>query len=134
IVETQRKKTGKYHYDMSPVIFFHSPSFGKKTYQKKATELALNLLHQMKLGESEDIEICSSFLFDETRPHLAEKYGKERVKTSVITGDAQNNVETAYLDEIRNVGYEPIAERDEQRARSFFPMLTWGRTKPDRMR
>ena len=134
VVGVHRKETGEFHYDMIPVSFFQSPSFAKKMYQKKATELALNLLYQMKLGEDEEIEICSSFLFDETRPHLAEKYGKERVKTSVITGDAQNNVETAYLDEIRNLGYEPIAERDDKRARSFFHMLRWVKNNPDRLR
>ena len=134
VVGAHRKETGEFHYDMIPVSFFQSPSFGRKMYQKKATELAVNLLDQMKLGENEEIEICSSFLFDETRPHLAEKYGKTRVKTAVITGDAQNNVETAYLDEIRNLGYEPIAERDEKRARSFFHMLKWVKNNPDRLR
>jgi len=134
VVGVHRKETGEFHYDMIPVSFFQSPSFARKMYQKKATELALNLLNQMKLGENEEIEICSSFLFDETRPHLAEKYGKTRVKMSVITGDAQNNVETAYLDEIRNLGYEPIAERDDKRARSFFHMLRWVKNNPERLR
>ena len=134
VVGVHRKETGEFHYDMIPVSFFQTPSFGKKMYQKKATELALNLLYQMRLGENEEIEICSSFLFDETRPHLAEKYGKTRVKTAVITGDAQNNVETAYLDEIRNLGYEPIAERDDRRARSFFHMLKWVKNNPERLR
>ncbi len=134
VVGAHRKETGEFHYDMIPVSFFQSPSFGRKMYQKKATELALQLLYQMKLGENEEIEICSSFLFDETRPHLAEKYGKTRVKTAVITGDAQNNVETAYLDEIRNLGYEPIPERDDKRARSFFHMLKWVKNNPERLR
>ncbi len=134
VVGAHRKETGEFHYDMIPVSYFQSPNFGRKMYQKKATELALNLLYQMKLGENEEIEICSSFLFDETRPHLAEKYGKTRVKTVVIAGDAQNNVETAYLDEIRNLGYEPIVERDEKRARSFFHMLKWVKNNPDRLR
>jgi hypothetical protein len=134
VVGVHRKETGEFHYDMIPVSFFQIPSFGMKTYQNKATELALNLLDQMNLGENEEIEICSSFLFDETRPHLAEKFGKTRVKTAVITGDAQNNVETAYLDEIRNLGYEPIPERDDKRARSFFHMLNWVKKDPDRLR
>ena len=134
VVVVHRKETGEFHYDMIHVSLFQSPNFGKKLYQKKATELALNLLSQMKLGENEEIEICSSFLFDETRPDLAAKYGKERVKTSVITGDAQNNVETAYLDEIRNLGYEPIPERDDKRARSFFHMLRWIKNNPERLR
>ncbi len=65
VVGVHRKETGEFHYDMIPVSFFQSPSFGRKMYQKKATELALNLLYQMKLGEDEEIEICSSFLFDQ---------------------------------------------------------------------
>ncbi len=134
VVGAHRKETGEFHYDMIPVSFFQSPSFGRKMYHKKATELALQLLYQMKLGENEEIEICSSFLFDETRPHLSEKYGKTRVKTAVITGDAQNNVETAYLDEIRNLGYEPIPEREDKRARSFFHMLKWVKNNPERLR
>lgn len=134
IVGAHRKETGEFHYDVIPVSYFQSPDFARKTYLKKATELTEALLHQMKLGENEEVEICSSFLFDETRPRLTEKYGKTRVKTSVITGEAQNNVETAYLDEIRNLGYEPIPERDEKRARSFFHMLGWVKSKPDRLR
>ncbi|HZY47915.1 MAG TPA: hypothetical protein VFE96_08985 [Candidatus Bathyarchaeia archaeon] len=134
VVGAHRKETGEFHYDLIPVSYFQSPSFGRKMYLKKATELALQLLYQMKIGENEEIEICSSFLFDETRPHLVEKFGRTRVKTSVITGDAQNNVETAYLDEIRNLGYEPLPERDQKRARSFFHMLKWVKNDPERLR
>lgn len=134
VVGAHRKETGEFHYDLIPVSFFQSPNFGRKMYLGKATELAEGLLNRMKLGEKEDIEICSSFLFDETRPRLADIYGKDRVKTSVITGQAQTNVETAYLDEIRNLGYEPIPERDEKRARSFFHMLRWVKADRDRLR
>lgn len=100
---------------------------------KKATELTLRLLNEMRLGPGEEIEICSSFLFDETRPKLAEEFGKGRVKVSVISGKAQDNVETAYLDEIRNLGYSPLADRDEKRARSFFHMLRWVKSDPARL-
>ena len=133
VVGAHRRETSEFHYDVIPVSYFQSPSFARKMYLQKATELAEALLYQMKLGQDEEIEICSSFLFDETRPHLLEKYGKTRVKTSVITGQAQNNVETAYLDEIRNLGYEPIPDRDEKRARSFFHMLRWVKSDPDRL-
>ena len=88
----------------------------------------------MKLGEGEEIEICSSFLFDDTRPELVKQFGMERVHVSVISGKAQDNVETAYLDEIRNLGYRPLADRDEKRARSFFHMLRWVKSDPDRLK
>ena len=119
---------------MIPVSYFQSPDFRRKLYLKKATELTLNLLNQMKLGPDEEIEICSSFLFDETREELTKKFGKERVKVSVISGKAQDNVETAYLDEIRNLGYSPLADRDEKRARSFFHMLRWVKNDPTRLK
>ncbi len=134
IVGAHRRETGEFHYDVIPVSYFQSPDFRRKLYLKKATELTLRLIHEMKLGADEQIEICSSFLFDETRETLFDKFGKDRVRVSVISGEAQNNVETAYLDEVRNLGYEPITERDEKRARSFFHMLRWVKNNPDRLK
>ncbi len=127
-----RKETGEFHYDLIPVKYFQNPLFKRKQYQKKATELALRLVNEMKLKDGEEIEVCSSFLFDETRPELVRKFGEGRVRVAAIVGDAQTRVETAYLDELRNLGYEPIAERDERRGRSFFHMLRW--VKDDRSR
>ncbi len=127
-----RKETGEFHYDLIPVKYFQNPLFKRKQYQKKATELALRLVDEMKLSDGEEIEVCSSFLFDETRPELVRKFGENRVRVAAIVGDAQTRVETAYLDELRNLGYQPIAERDEKRGRSFFHMLRW--VKDDRSR
>ena len=134
VVGAHRKETGEFHYEVIPVSYFQPPDFRRKLYLKKATELTFCLLQQMKLESNEQIEICSSFLFDETRPELVKEYGKERVKTSVITGEAQDNVETAYLDEIRNLGYRPLPDRDEKRARSFFHMLNWVKHDPTRLK
>ncbi len=127
-----RKETGEFHYDLISVKYFQNPLFRRKQYQKRATELAVRLLNEMNLKDGEEIEICSSFLFDETRPELVRKFGEDRVRVAAIVGDAQTRVETAYLDELRNLGYEPIAERDEKRGRSFFHMLRW--VKDDRSR
>ena len=134
VVGAHRKETGEFHYDVIPVSFFQVPLFKRKLYLKKATELTLRLLHELKLHDGEEIEICSSFLFDETRPELTRKFGAGRVKVAAIVGEAQNRVETAYLDELRNLGYEPIVERDEKRARSFFHMLRWVKNDPERLR
>ncbi len=134
IVGAHRKETDEFHYDVIPVQYFQNPDFQRKLYLKKATELTLRLLQEMKLGDGEEIEICSSFLFDETRPELARQFGKERVKTSVISGKAQDNVETAYLDEVRNLGYKPLPDRDDKRARSFFHMLSWVKNDRTRLR
>jgi hypothetical protein len=134
IVGAHRTETDEFHYDIIPVSYFQKPDFRRKLYLKKATELTLRLLDEMKLGSDEVVEICSSFLFDETRPRLVEQFGEGRVKMSVITGKAQANVETAYLDEIRNLGYNPIPDRDEKRARSFYHMLRWVKSDPSRLK
>ncbi len=134
VVGAHRRETGEFHYDIIPVSFFQDPSFGRKLYLQKATELALRLLDGMKMQDGEEIEICTSFLFDETRPTLAERFGESRIRATAITGQAQDNVENAYLDEIRNLGYEPIPERDEKRARSFFHMLRWVKKDSDRLK
>lgn len=134
VVGAHRKETGEFHYDVIPVKYFQNPLFKRKMYQKKATEMALTLLHGMKLQDGEEIEICSSFLFDEARPELVRRFGEERVKIAAIVGETQNKIEGAYLDELRNLGYEPIVERDEKRARSFFHMLRWVKNEPTRLR
>ena len=134
VVGAHRKETGEFHYDLIPVKYFQDPFFRRKLYQKKATELALRLLQELKLNDAEEIEICSSFLFDEARPELARKFGGGRVKVAAIVGEAQTRVETAYLDELRNLGYEPILERDEKRARSFFHMLRWVKEDHSRLK
>ena len=133
VVGAHRKETEEFHYDVIPVRYFQVPDFKKKLYLNKATEVTLRLLYEMKLAPDETVEICSSFLFDETRPRLAKEFGEDRVKTSVITGQAQDRVETAYLDEIRNLGYVPLEDRDEKRARSFFHMLRWVKSDPSRL-
>ena len=134
VVGTHRKETGEFHYDVIPVSYFQPPDFRRKLYLQKATELTLRLLHDMKIGADEELEICSSFLFDETRPLLVKELGKERVKTAVISGRAQENVETAYLDEVSNLGYKPLPDRDEKRARSFYHMLNWVKRDPARLK
>ncbi len=134
VVGVHRKETSEFHYDVIPVSYFQEPNFRQKLYLKKATEVTLELLNRMKIEEREGVEICTSFLFDDTRPVLIEQLGPRRVHATAITGEAQDRVEGAYLDEIRNLGYEPISERDEKRAKSFFHMLRWVKKDSSRLK
>ena len=134
VVGAYRLETGEFSYSMVDVEFFQQPKFGKKAYLEEASEIVKHVIERMKLGESEPILICSSFIFERAVHDLEEKYGKERVTVTKITGEAQRHVETSYLDEIRNLGYEPLAEREEKRARSFFHMLRWLKNEPRRFK
>lgn len=134
VVGAYRPETGEFSYEMIDVEFFQSPKFRKKAYLRRASEAVMQIIERMKVQENEPILICSSFIFEKAVQDLEQKYGKERVTVTKITNGAQRFVETAYLDEVRNLGYEPLAEREEKRARSFFHMLRWLRKDPGRFR
>jgi len=134
VVGVYRPETGEFSYDMIGVEFFQPPKFSKKAYLRKASEILTKIIDKMKPLENEPILICSSFILESAARDLQERYGNERVTISKITDEAQRLVETAYLDELRNLGYEPVDEREEKRARSFFHMLHWIKKDPRRMR
>jgi hypothetical protein len=134
VIGAYRPETGEFSYGMIDVEFFQQPKFGRKAYLERASEVVVQVIDRMKLAENEPILICSSFVFERAVRDLEEKYGKERVTVAKITGDAQRFVETAYLDEIRNLGYEPLTEREEKRAKSFFHMLRWLKKDPHRFK
>ncbi len=134
VIGAYRPETREFFYDMVDVKFFQPPLFRTKGYLTQASAIVKQLTERMKVLEGEQIAICSSFIFEKAVRDLEEKYGKEKVTVSKITSNAQNLVETAYLDEIRNLGYEPIDEREEKRARSFFHMLRWVKEEPSRFR
>jgi len=134
VIGAYRPETGEFRYDMIEVRFFQPPLFRSKAYLHEASEIVERLAERMKVLEGEQIAICSSFILEKAARDLGEKYGKERVALCKIASDAQRLVETAYLDEVRNLGYEPIVEREEKRARSFFHMLRWVKKNPSRFR
>jgi hypothetical protein len=134
VVGAYRSATKEFTYEMVDVEFFQQPKFGRKAYLEEASKVVMKIVDKMKLAEDEPILICSSYLFEKAVRDLREKYGKERVTVMKITGDAQRFVETAYLDEVRNLGYEPLSEREDKRARSFFHMLRWLKRDPRRFR
>jgi len=132
VVGAYRPETGEFSYDMIDVRYFQHPRFRRKAYLARASQIVIEIIDRIKLHDDERIQICTSFVFERAVKDLEKKYGKERVTVTKISNGAQHSVETAYLDELRNLGYEPLAEREEKRARSFFHMLDW--LKKDRRR
>ncbi|HVP27069.1 MAG TPA: hypothetical protein VMT26_05320 [Candidatus Bathyarchaeia archaeon] len=91
------------------------------------------LLDKLEIRKDEQIQICRGYIFDEAVDHLKEKYGSNQVNRIIVTGEPQRLTEIAYLDEIRNLGYEPIKERDEKKAKSFFHMMNWLKKNPEKL-
>jgi len=132
VIGIYRPETDRFDFDVMSVEHFQKARFKQKTYLREAANIALRLVEKFCPGEDEKIEVCSGFILSEAVKLLRRKYGDSTVTIVKITGKAQRRTEEAYLSELRNLGYEPISDRDARRARSFFHMLRW--VKQDRSR
>jgi hypothetical protein len=91
------------------------------------------LLGRLDLKKDEKIQICRGYVFDEAVNGLKERYCDHQIDRITVTGEPQRLTEIAYLDEIRNLGYEPMEERDEKKAKSFFHMMNWLKKNPEKL-
>jgi hypothetical protein len=133
VIGAFRCDTQEFGYDVVDVKYFRPPRFGSKDYLKQASRVVFQLLDRLRLKVGEPIQICRGYIFDEAVEELKEKYGAGRVHRVIVTGEPQRLTEIAYLDELRNLGYEPVEERDKKRAKSFFHMMNWLEKNPDKL-
>jgi len=134
VIAAFRDETQEFKYDLIGVEFFQSSRFYKKEYLFQSSRIVSQLIVGLKIKSGEEIHVCRSYIFDEAVDDLRRTYGDDRVRRVEVTGEPQRLAEIAYLDEIRNLGYEPIPEREDKRARSFFHMMRWLKENPDRLR
>lgn len=109
VVGAYHEETGEFRYDIIDVRFYQD-IFREKEYLKESSRVVSSLVSKFKIKEDEEIHICQGCIFDVAAEDLRKVYGEDRVKRVHVDGEAQRLVETAYLDEIRNLGYEPLAE------------------------
>jgi hypothetical protein len=134
VIGAFRDENQRFAYEILDVKYFRTPRFGRKEYLKQASDIVFRLLGRLELKAGEPILICTSFLFDEAVRGLRTRFGDNRVRRVKVTGEPQRLTETAYLDELRNLGYEPLRERDLKRAKSFFHMMNWLKKNPDKLK
>ena len=134
VIGACRLETKEYVYDLIDVKYFQPPRFLKKEYLEQALNITLRLLDKLKPAAEELIQICPGYIFDKAVCDLDKKYGDKRVSRTKVEGVAQIYTETAYLDEIRNLGYISVFNREEKRAKSFFHMLNWLQKNPDKVK
>jgi hypothetical protein len=115
------------------VKYFQSGRFRRKEYLKQSSLIVFQLVEKLNLKNEEPIYICQGYIFDKTAEELKRKYGENRIQRVKVTGEPQRLTEIAYLDEIRNLGYEPIEEREMRRAKSFFHMMQWLKRNPSKI-
>lgn len=133
VIGIYREETDEFKYDLIDVKFYQDP-FCSKEYLQEASRVTSRLVEKLKVKPDEEIHVCQGCIFDVAVVDLQKVYGEDRVCRVKVTGEAQRLVEIAYLDEIRNLGYEPLAEREEKRAKSFFHMMRWLKAHPDMLR
>jgi hypothetical protein len=133
VIGAFRCETQEFRYDIVDVKYFRYPRFRSKEYLKQASTVVFQLLSKLRLKKDERIQICRGYIFDEAVNGLREMYGDNQIERIVVTGEPQRLTEIAYLDEIRNLGYEPVKERDEKKAKSFFHMMNWLKRNPDKL-
>lgn len=130
VIGAYRPETREYSYGVIDVKYFKSNRFRRKEFLKQASKTVFALLDKLRLKSDESILICRGSIFEKAVENLKKKYGDNRIHPEKVVGEAQTLTETAYLDEIRNLGYEPLAEREKRRARSFFHMMRWLERNP----
>jgi CxxC-x17-CxxC domain-containing protein len=134
VIGAFRLETGDFKYELIDVKFFQPELFREKKYLREATRIVSKLVAELKLKPNEEIHICRGNIFDEAAAELQKVYGEDRVQRVKVVGEPQRFTEIAYLDEIRNLGYEPLAEREIKRAKSFFHMMRWLKANPSMLR
>jgi len=134
VIGAFRDETREFTYGIIDVKFFQSGRFYRKEYLRQSSRVASELLGRLRLGSEEEIHVCKGYIFDEAVDDLRRTYGDDRVRRVKVSGEPQRLTEMAYLDEIRNLGYEPVEEREDKRAKSFFHMMRWLKENPDRLR
>ncbi len=134
VIGAYRGETQEFKYGVVGVKYFKAHRFRRKEYVKQASKIVFQLLDKLELNADEPILICRGYIFEEAVKDLKRKYGDDRIHTVKVTGEPQRLTETAYLDEIRNLGYEPIKEREKKRAKSFFHMMNWLKKNPDKIK
>ena len=133
VIGAFRCETREFRYDVLDVKYFRYPRFRSKEYLKQASKVVFQLLGKLQIKRDEQIQICKGYIFDEAVNDLKEMYGGSRVDRIAVTGEPQRLTEIAYLGEIRNLGYEPVKERDEKKAKSFFHMMNWLEKNPEKL-
>ncbi len=134
VVGAYRPEPQNFTYDMIEVHYFQPPRFARKAYLTQASRIVFTLLQRLQRRPNEAIQICRSYLFDRAVGDLIHTYGADHISRVIVEGEAQRLIETAYLDELRNLGYEPLKHRETRRAKSFFHMLHWLKTHPDKIK
>ncbi|MFA7572147.1 MAG: hypothetical protein WCY24_00360 [Lutispora sp.] len=65
-----RCETGEYYYEIIPPILYNKNNFKSKSYLYYTTQIVKNALEELKVINTENIEICQGYMFEDAREYL----------------------------------------------------------------
>jgi hypothetical protein len=130
VIGVYQPESETFLYDIIPVTYFKEDTFPEKKHFEEAANIALHLVERIGLKENEKIQVCQGDILNIAAEKLKEKYGEEAVERVHVDGRTQELIEGAYLDELRNLGYEPMPDRTEKWGKSFWHMYDWVKRNP----
>lgn len=133
VIGVYRQETSDFKYDLIDVRFYQE-IFKEKAYLKESSRIVSKLVADFNPKADEEIHICQGCIFDVAADDLRKVYGEDRVKRVHVEGEAQRLIEIAYIDELHNLGYEPLTEREEKRGKNFFHMMRWLKNNPEMLK
>ena len=133
VVGAYHEETGEFKYDLIDVRFYQD-IFREKEYLQESSRVVSRLVSKFNLKPEEEIHICQGCIFDVAAEELQKVYGEDRVKRIRVDRRSTKARGNRLLDEIRNLGYEPLVEREEKRGKSFFHMMRWLKDNPEMLR
>ncbi len=118
-------------YDIIDVSFFKPGVFDEKKHFEEAARIALELAERLTPKPEEKIKVCQGDILNVAAEKLKLMYGEDRIERVHVEGRAQELIEGAYIDELRNLGYEAMPDRTERWGKSFWHMYDWVKKDPD---
>jgi len=131
VIGAYQPESETFLYDIIDVSFFRLGVFEERRHFMEAANIALKLIDRLNLKPYEKIKVCQGDILNLGAEKLKEKYGEDVVERVHVEGRAQQLIEAAYTDELRNLGYEPIPERTEKWGKSFWHMYDWVKENPE---
>jgi hypothetical protein len=130
VIGAYQPETDTFLYDIIDVSYFMEGAFQEKKHFEEAASIALSLVERLNLKPYEKIKVCQGDILNIAAEKLRERYGEDVVERVHVEGRAQQLIEVAYTDELRNLGYEPMPDRTERWGKSFWHMYDWVKKDP----
>ena len=134
VIGAYREEDDCFIYDLIETKHFQMPLYKDKTHLVEAKRIAVELVERLGICENEKVIICTGDILNVAAEALTEIYGEEVITRGKIEGRAQELVELAYTNELKNIGYTPIEERTEKWGKNFWDMYNWLKEDKRRMR